>query len=358
MLKQIFLAVALLVLYTGSKAQDTTIHGPECGLNGDYMLTMGLDVNNPNIPPGFPGSAIQTCGKFKIYYYDMAYHPGAGFDDASLGATRRSTLCSVLTYIQQTFDFSNIPSGQYIRLRVDTSYTPSYPSVDGSTLIWGAPYFKLPMASGSIVNGFVWDYNSSGTDPAPGSFHGNIQVNFEHYAAKRRYVISPYTWGGIDLPVDFQNGLGTVGHCQFDLFTCLLHATTHTMGFYTMKDVTHGGTWTSSAFTSIDTSIRTSPHPYYSATAFTAPMTKLYPSGLSLSFEWYDNSPAPYRMQGKGSHSAQEYQYGRLCYGDHTNPLMYQHFTEGTFSRTYAKEELRILHNIVGYNQWQHDQPL
>lgn len=347
-----FVLTALLLFSICCRAQDTSNLGTHCGLNGAYMSTLGIDVNNPNIPAGFPSSAILSCGKFSIYYYDMAYRPGQGFADASVGATRRNTLCAVLTYIQQTFDFSNIPAGQTIRLKVDSSYTAAYRTPDRKILTWGAPYFKLPMLSGSIVNGFVWDYvkSSPAADPAPGSFHGTIRVNFDTYTTLFRWTIAPYLSGELDWPVDFQNGLGAVDHCQLDLFSHLLHATTHTLGFYSMRDIVHGGTWTSSAYTSLDTSIYTGTDPTYSATAYTAPLTKFYPSGASSGMEWFGNYRAPYRMQGRGSHSSEEFDPGRLSHGDYTNPLMSWSFREAQVSRSYGKEELRILHDLIGYN--------
>ncbi len=227
MFKKLFFASLFLVAMHGSycaKAQDTSISN--CGTTPEYMATLGV-TSEIVMPSPFPAEAIEECGKFQIYYYDMAYHPGEGFDDPFVGATRRSTLCSVLTYIQSVYDFSAVPSGKFIRLRVDTSYTHTY-HVPASFTVFhplgaGGPFYPASAPPGSIVSGFMNDYltSTTGTDPAPLNFHCDLRMNFDSIHVHHRFDLD--TIGAKKVEVDFQNGLGSTANCQYDLYGAMLH---------------------------------------------------------------------------------------------------------------------------------------
>jgi hypothetical protein len=83
-----------------------------CGVDSEYLANHAVTSNNPN-PMGlttlnnFPANLIITCGNFEIYYDDLANGNNDGFADLTLGATRQATRCAVLTYIQNTFQFTN-----------------------------------------------------------------------------------------------------------------------------------------------------------------------------------------------------------------------------------------------------------
>ncbi|MBE9598703.1 T9SS type A sorting domain-containing protein [Pedobacter sp. MC2016-24] len=323
---------------------------PHCGVTSPLFHKEAYFLfDDPTIPLGYPLGAIETCGKFKVYYDDVAYSSGGGFDGGA-GSTRRSTLCSVLTYIQSVYDFSNIPSGEYIRLHVNTSYLPVPGSTSASGLVaYGAPFFHRPVAAGAILNGFVHDYIIDGADPAPNQFHGEIRINFDKtYIGNRIKAIGhpePLLVGNID----FQSGLADPEPCQFDLFTVLLHSINHTMGHYSMADITHGGIWTLGTYTSLDTSVRRGPLPKFSSNAFTAPLTQSYLTG-DFGF-WLDNSPAPYRtMTDYNTHFNEYYEATRFSMGDFEQHVMEPYFTEGKMTRQFSKAELKVGHNILGYN--------
>jgi hypothetical protein len=161
----------------------------------------------------------------------VAYGTGGGFNDGTYGATRRNTICAVLTYIQSVYDFSNIPSSNPIRLHVDSSYTHTYHTPSVLTLAWGAPYYKAPLVAGSVVNGFVYDYTKTGTDPSPTSYHADMRINFDSIINFYHYATSPKHTGGKISEVNFQNGLDSVNTCSYDLFSTALHVLTHCLGF-------------------------------------------------------------------------------------------------------------------------------
>ncbi|MGC4057325.1 MAG: hypothetical protein QM743_04285 [Chitinophagaceae bacterium] len=325
---------------------------PRCGLGHDYVSSLG--VGDPTIPSSFPSSAIEYCGKFQIYYYDVAYRSGDGFADASVGATRRSTLCAVLTYVQSVFDFSNVPAGQYIRLKVDSSYTHAHHTPDKKVLGYGAPFYKTPLTPGDIVNGFVWDYlkSSTGTDPSPGSFHADLKLNFDTIITSSPRFSLDNLYGNAFLPVDFQNGLGDVQECQYDLFSTLLHLVSHGIGYWSWTDVYHGGTYSTTNFTSLDSSMRISSGSYPAASAASATLTRVYPSvPVSYTLLWADNSSAPYRIpMNYPAHIATDYRRTRVGYGDFQNVVLRGNFGEGIVSRSYSKDELRIGKDIIGLN--------
>lgn len=339
MKKQLLLLLFLCALACRANAQFPDSLHTMCGV-GKIDLSFIL-ANDRNIPTGYPSEAIQTCGKFKVYFDDVASSTGGGFDEGGAGTLRQSTLCAVLTYVQAVFDFSNIPIDSFIRIHVDQSYTLSSPpstGTGGASLGYGAPFFKLPIDTGSIINGFVWDYIKSGVDPAPGFYHGELRFNFEK-------AFRPYE--GL-VPIVYQNGLDSVQHCQFDLYTVMLHMVSHTLGYISMRDVYHGGPWTPVAWTMLDTSIRTGPG-YYDPATFTAPLTKAYTTTVADG-RWLDSSSVPYRTATDITHMWHTYLNNRVAAGDYLDPVMGYYFTEGKMRRTYMKEEIKIGHKILGYN--------
>ena len=111
-------------------------HPQACGADAGYFASLipasakkGGKTTSGITPLGsFPSYAIVNCGKFRLYYEDLiTSNPQEGFSDLTLGATRRNTLCDVLTYLQNVFDFSAVPAGNPIRLHVSQSFGTLYP---------------------------------------------------------------------------------------------------------------------------------------------------------------------------------------------------------------------------------------
>ncbi len=148
---------------------------------------------------GFMGAIAPAAGAliWNVEYLDAA---GSGFNDGALGAQRRSTLGSVLSYVSSVLSAEN----GTIDLRVDASQS------DGTGfLAQGGTYFN-PSAPAGYYNGFAYDHVRSGADPSATVPDARILVDFG------------YAWN---------SGLGAPAANQYDLFSVLLHEITHTLGF-------------------------------------------------------------------------------------------------------------------------------
>jgi len=251
MLKRLLLITALFAA-TSSYGQDSL---RKCRLDQSTMLKLVVSSESDAliIPPSFPSGAIETCGKYSVYYADVAYSRNAGFSDPTYGSARRSTLCAVLTYMQSVLDYSNVPAGG-IRLYVDSSYSSGF----HSTFYFpgqAGPYSDTSsLTPPAVVNGFVHDYIISGTDPSSAHFHAWMQMNFDSLMDNRLGLLFPFT-RKVAANEAYNNGLDTTANCQVDLFSAMLHLQTHTLGWFTWLNPYHGGTSTTSWRTSIDTSI-------------------------------------------------------------------------------------------------------
>jgi hypothetical protein len=350
MKKRIILLCVLLLAFSQVKAQtgfpDTSNYHPNCGLTAEKLMTMGVLTNAPNIPVGYPAAGIITCGKFKVYYDDVAYTTGGGFDEpGGIGSTRRNTMCAVLTYIESVYDFGNIPSGQYIRLHVDSSYTHTYHSPDKANIGFGAPFFNRPLPTGTIANGFIYDYIHTGSDPMPGNWHGEVQFNFDSLTVVDYF--KSVSSGNLVVAVDFQNGLGAVQACQYDGFSTFLHMVSHALGYYGMKNVVHGGIWSTGVYTSLDTAARTGTMPLSTSTWASDPLTPAYLTGAYA--WWMDNSPLPYRIPMFLGHFQTAYMLNRPGSGKIENFVMRDNLIPGLMYRQYTKEELKLGNKILGY---------
>lgn len=335
-----------LLLAGQVRAQDTA--HTNCGTTPEYLATLGVTAEIL-MPSPFPATAIEECGKFQIYYYDMAYHPGEGFDDPFVGATRRNTLCAVLTYIQSVYDFSAIPPGKFIRLRVDTSYTHTYHVPPIFTVFHqlgaGGPFYPASVPAGSVVNGYVNDYltSTTGTDPAPLNFHCDLRMNFDSIQAYHRYDLG--AMGTKIIEVDFQNGLGNPANCQYDLFGTMLHFMTHSLGQFSSPLKTSGN------YSRLDTSLMKSPFPFNYSTAFSTPLVPVYPVVPSAPvMMWFGRANIPYRIASAGSHMLNSYMGERFGSGNIQPHVTGEWIGEGLMYRRYTKEELIVGNTILGLN--------
>jgi hypothetical protein len=136
-----------------------------CGLSKDIVL----EHSTPplKILSDYTSATEFDCGKFKVFYADLL--PGApagGFADPSLGATRRSTLCAVLNYVESVFDLSNVPDHS-IRIEVEPSWitglNPAPTSV--SYFAYASSHYGTLLPN-HIQGGKVYDFITTGVDPA------------------------------------------------------------------------------------------------------------------------------------------------------------------------------------------------
>ncbi|MFM2226597.1 MAG: hypothetical protein RJA07_2799 [Bacteroidota bacterium] len=291
MKKTIFTTIIFaFILFLKAQAQISTISQPNfshqfdsirathtmrCGLNETVIKrhTYPYHSNIDSIaaaqrlaPSSFPANAIKHCGKFDIYYADIAANISGGFNDhtntggTALGIRRQNTMCDVLSYIQSVFDFSNIPSSAPIRLYIDTSYiTGLHPVPIGSGFAaFASPNIQLPVLSG-IVSGDVHDYVVSGTNPTPANtYHAFITVNFDVFYAQSGLGWTTYN-------VDYQNDTtaNQSKKCIYDLYTILLHEVGHTLGWMSFMQATGNQNTTPyiqtifpTVFAGLDTSMR------------------------------------------------------------------------------------------------------
>ena len=337
-----------------------------CKMDNAYILAHGVDTSITSgtgsplaiiIPTSFPASAIDTCGKFQIFYEDKSLATTEGFDDPSYGNNRRAVLCEVLGYIQNTYDFNSVPSGKYIRLQVSRSYTSGYHAPSGTAFSsLGSPYFRTGTG---VSNGFVAEFAQTGTDPLLGHYHAQLQVNFDSM------YITTYT-GGATAAIDyFQTPSSTaINNCQIDLNTSLLHSMTHCLGWYSFIASTVPPLGIGSGlFTSIDTAAAITPD----ATTSTAPfgsIAKIVTSGTithSGVGDWWMNSLNPpynhpisvdrsttlsHLSDGFGSYAY----YQRISPGDWQEYVMTPYAINGKMRRAYTKGELETIKRTIGYN--------
>lgn len=209
-----------------------------CGLDHHSVLHGAKTQNSSQGTPttSYPPNAIIACGKFELYFDDILIstfpntQPALGFADPAggIGATRINTLCNVLTYIQNTFDFSQIPTNAPIRINVAQSLTPG---LNPSTVSWLGIANPAYINTGSpqIINGFIFDYVTTGNDPvANTNFHGTLTFNFDQ--------IVPQSGGSF--PISWQNdNTSPFVNCNYDLYTVMLHEVTHAMGWFSLVNL-------------------------------------------------------------------------------------------------------------------------
>lgn len=258
------LAISALFQYP-SKAQslpdhyipDAELHKGKFPCGADLAFFQSLAKTTPVgsstsiiLPASFPTTAIDTCGKFRVFYVDKAIGLTEGFDGLLSGDRKRAIVCDVLNYVQSVIDFSSIPSGEYIRLYVDTSFTSTHPIYYPTTFVAraGANYSTT---STGVVNGYVHDFIKSGSDPTSLSqYHAVLQMNFD----KINYPFEGVYSDTIHKPVTFYDSTGVVPHCMLDMYSTVLHEITHALGWHSLMSIYPSST-IATKYSSIDTSV-------------------------------------------------------------------------------------------------------
>ncbi len=136
---------------------------------------------------------------FNFTYNDVVNTTGNGFDDSSLGATRRSTVDSVATYLNTVLDHNGT---------IDFLWSNSQTDGSGFLASAGSLYFTN---TNSFEDGLVFKHATTGIDPSAGTDRdGEGIIDFG------------YSWNS-----DIDDPKGS----EFDLFTVVLHEITHALGF-------------------------------------------------------------------------------------------------------------------------------
>ncbi len=268
MMKTFFLSLMIVSFaFTVNAQTDTLARQFPCGLDKTYLLQSAIDTTTNNLvaptyptgitsPQSFPTSAIDTCGKFVLYYEDLI--PGTtagGFNDPTFGGLRRANLCAMLTYIQSVFDFSSIPSNDLIRIHIDTSFVIPPIAYPLGFIGRASPYF---VGNGpAIVNGFLNQYVTTGTDPiSANGYHAHLQMNFTNTA----WGINPNgTYSLYDFV--FQEDYSIpYANCHVDQRAVFLHEMTHALGLNSFLNLDNSGlpasTIGNNVFSPFDTIIR------------------------------------------------------------------------------------------------------
>jgi len=144
---------------------------------------------------------------WNLTYDDVTNNTGVGFDDPLLGATRQAQATQALDYIS-----SQLNNTGSIDFRFSASQT------DGTGSLASAQSLTFRSPNG-FDNGFAFAHGTTGIDPLPTSFD---PTNFfkDSYAT-------------IDFGYKFNSDSSAPEADEFDLFTTILHETTHAMGFTT-----------------------------------------------------------------------------------------------------------------------------
>jgi hypothetical protein len=343
--------------------------GYRCALGSAYAASSKIPApTDPPLsitPPGsFPPGAIVSCGHFTFYYDDVMLGLGLGYDaPGALGPMRRNNLCQVVAYLESVFDFSKVPAGG-LRIYVERSDAHSYLGT-GTAGSAGMPFFDAPGPGYPTIKGFVADYTQTGADPTSLSkFHGQLGIDFS-------------------MP-NINSDASVTSSCDIDLFTMELHEMCHILGFFSFIDPLSSDSFSTipavPAFSKVDRSLFTTPHPY---TSLTDPFLSLTPLVIgSPAFSttpgakllWLNNLQPPknesveftmtltigpscpvYKSDfiDNGLHiNDNSISYAtaqRLSPGDQESYVLGPKFYEGEYRRVLMKGEIEEFINILNY---------
>lgn len=153
-------------------------------------------------------SPLWSAINFNFSYYDVENSTGFGFDDPTLGATRRGTVEAVATYLNSVLDHDGT---------ADLRWDESQNSAGSSTL---ASFGSLYFLNAGFSNGLVFEHITTGNDPSLGTPYDGI--------------------GRINFGRNWNSDLDSPTSGQFDLFTVVLHEITHGLGYASLINETGG----------------------------------------------------------------------------------------------------------------------
>ncbi len=247
---------------------------------------------------------------FNFSYLDTTI----GFNDPTLGATRRATVNAVASYVNSVIDETGV---------VDITWNLSDNNAGLNTLAsMGTSYFL----NDGFSNGLVFAHATTGIDPFAGSGDGSGKVNFGH------------SWNS-----DLGNPTGS----EYDLFSVVLHELTHAMGVASLIR-SDGGFAIAGTRSVYDTFLETGGGTplLNGAGVFTAPVGSLTSGDVFLDLsasgggvlEVY--APTPYENGSSISHF--DTSLG-------PNVVMQPSIGAGVMRRTYSTQDLAVL-RAIGWN--------
>jgi hypothetical protein len=211
----LFFFISALAVFS----QDTTYqyHDGEqwCKFEPATNHVTELNSKMPFGPLPLPLNSEITCGAIKITFWDVVNATGDGFDDATLGATRRNCVCDAMNYLQTVITFpSTVTAANPLEILFDDSQnTLASPVLGFATMSFPAAFTA---GTPGYYGGFVYDYITTGINPtSSGMEHGTITMNFAH----------PYSYCD-----------ATLGDCEYDFQSIILHEMGHLLGVGSMMN--------------------------------------------------------------------------------------------------------------------------
>ncbi len=346
---------------------------PACNVNGRTVLEAndvansgGRSVSMFTPQNSIIPAAIFTCGKFRLYYEDINQGVATGFNEGSLGAERRATLCAVLNYTESVINVNVNGTTDFIDIYIERSVDINNPADPTDTYLANAgPYFPPGFGSSPLIyNGHFYNHANTGTDPAAAQYDAHIKVNFHQY-----YSTSTSSY----FPINYWNNyLVTTNPCCFDLYSVLLHEVTHAMGFLSCigeDSITHDAECTAGVSFSLFDNLflyykdNTNAFTKVMSSATINPFVNFYTDPLTTNRIWL-NDDLPPTNQPVYSGSFQPLSYPPLIPslmshmnaaifsftgmsqespGYQPNYVMGPYFSQGQLKRTWTLAELRIL---------------
>ena len=210
-MKKILLLLSFIAGINSINAQDSLYEyhdgHPWCKFSPATDNAGNLTKSLPTGP--YPPNTQQICGAIRVTFMDVYNASGIGFDDPTLGLTRRNCVCNAMNYIQSVIVF---PATINASNPVDVIFMPSLNTLIDPRLGFAAPIFP-PAFFASIpdyYSGYVYDFITTGVNPAPpNEEHGQITMNFGH-------------------PFSYCTPL--IGNCEFDFESVVIHEFTHLLG--------------------------------------------------------------------------------------------------------------------------------
>ncbi len=184
------------------------------------LPTTGADFTMPTLSNPAALVSCSSSGRLQAYFEDVDQFTGLGFDEHTtyttcngtqqIGLTRRNTVCAVLSYLESILNIDpSVTATNPLIIKFGVSYSTTFPltpfgpvdAIVTPNLPIGVPgYHHTYLATGII---------SGGTNL--GSQHcGNILINFNN---------------------SYNYCNATIGGCEEDFYSIILHEITHLLGF-------------------------------------------------------------------------------------------------------------------------------
>ncbi|MES2515380.1 MAG: T9SS type A sorting domain-containing protein [Bacteroidota bacterium] len=308
-----------------------------------------------SLPPTIPSGSYIICGngKFRIIFKDIINGTGTGFDDATLGTTRRNCVCDVINYIESVISVSSAigTTDPTIDIIFNLSTNTSSGNLASAAPIYDPSFYvTTPTITPGYYGGYLFDYITTGVKPDVNSEEAQVTVDFGPSYA---YCTS------------------TIGNCEYDFFSVILHELTHGMGFLSFA-IDNSGTLSSRFANNVFSKLDQYYLYYNNGTTFNKMFDiSLYsanngvnpalPTNAAVTNRvWLNNSTLankqnqPVYSQGSYgagtslSHFDSNYMRGSVSPGYSSNYLMDSYITTHQFKRTFTIQELNVL-QTMGY---------